>query len=82
MTKSGRILSQLLFRVNEFPAENSVEKRRLMSLRFPASRSSLTGVVLLRLEPLGQYFEGRWWGYTKEGKIMGGRVEWQPIPKP
>ncbi|HEX8068496.1 MAG TPA: hypothetical protein VF546_00995 [Pyrinomonadaceae bacterium] len=50
-----------------------------LSYHFPDTRISLTGVILLKLDPLSKEFDGRWWGYTKEGSIMGGEVQWTRV---
>jgi hypothetical protein len=52
-----------------------------LSYRFPKGPISLTGVVLLKLDPSGNHFDGWWWGYTMKG-IIGGEVKWSRKTKP
>lgn len=40
---------------------------------------SLTGVIVLEVGPLSKSASGQWYGYLIEGKINGGRVEWEQI---
>jgi len=39
----------------------------------------LTGVVILKIDALVKKCVGRWYGYTKEDTIQGGKVTWSRV---
>jgi|GEM_PF-1271719 len=40
---------------------------------------SLSGVIILKLSPLGTECKGKWYGYTKEEELTGGDVIWKKV---
>jgi len=46
---------------------------------FEGNINLLTGGGVLELDPLMNECEGRWHGYVKEGKIIGGRLHWKHL---
>jgi hypothetical protein len=42
-----------------------------------SKKKSLTGVVILKVSPMGDIMEGHWYGYTREDILQGGKVIWK-----
>jgi len=50
-----------------------------LTYKYEKSRNFLTGVVILKIDPLGKRCEGIWYGFLKEGIINGGDVIWSQL---
>jgi hypothetical protein len=62
-----------------YPLHGRFAPNQIMNFTYESSENyvSLSGVVILKLNALGNKCQGRWYGYTKEDKLMGGDVTWE-----
>jgi len=64
-----------------YPLYGRFSKNLILNFIYESSSSyvSLSGVVILKIDPLGSTCKGRWYGYTKEDKLTGGDVIWKRL---
>ena len=64
-----------------YPISGKFSKNLILNFIYESSKNyiSLSGVIILKINPLGTECLGRWYGYTKEDKLTGGNVIWKKI---
>ena len=62
-----------------YPLYGRFSKNLIINFIYESSKNyiSLSGVVILKIGPLGDECIGRWYGYTKEDILTGGNVIWK-----
>ncbi|WP_138433047.1 hypothetical protein [Winogradskyella algicola] len=64
-----------------YPISGKFSKNLILNFIYESSKNyiSLSGVIILKINPLGTECKGRWYGYTKEDELTGGDVLWKKI---
>ena len=64
-----------------YPISGKFSKNLILNFIYESSKNyiSLSGVIILKINPLGTECQGRWYGYTKEDELTGGNVIWKKI---
>ena len=61
-----------------YPLTGKFSKNLILNFIYESNKDyvSLSGVIILKMNPLGEQCSGKWYGYIKEDKITGGTVIW------
>ena len=59
--------------------EGEISLHGMITLSYSYQNSGLSGVAILKIDPLAKVFSGIWYGYLKEQKIDGGHVIWTRV---
>lgn len=64
-----------------YPITGKFSKNLILNFIYESGKNyvSLSGVIVLKINPLGTECKGRWYGYTKEDKLTGGDVIWKKL---
>lgn len=64
-----------------YPIHGKLSKNLILNFIYESGKNyiSLSGVIILKIDPLGTECNGRWYGYTKEDKVAGGKVIWKKL---
>lgn len=64
-----------------YPLSGKFSKNLILNFIYESGKNyiSLSGVIILKIDPLGTECKGRWYGYTKEDEVMGGDVIWKRL---
>lgn len=64
-----------------YPLSGKFSKNLILNFIYESGKNyiSLSGVIILKINPLGTECKGRWYGYTKEDKLAGGDVIWTKL---
>ncbi len=62
-----------------YPLTGKFSKNLILNFIYESEKNSvlLSGVIILKINPLGTECKGKWYGYTKEDKLTGGDVIWK-----
>jgi len=64
-----------------YPLNGKFSKNLILNFIYESGKKyiSLSGVIILKMDPMGTECKGKWYGYTKEDKLMGGNVAWKRL---
>ena len=76
VANNGRVRGEGRDEKGAYSIEGNLSEHGIASMFYGYRRLPLNGVMILRPSPEAEKYSGYWHGYTREGQIVGGIVQW------